>query len=172
MPKIAELHNGTQIHFPDDIADADMDAQVKKHLGVSEQKTEAAGVGEVTPLLLNMFTSHLHNQTKAEKERDGARMTEEEKKTKELRDAVGAIIYAILTNGRPLANLAQISSTLKAVATQQVETTKALEEIISSIKQLEKTVAANGKALVDVSKMERKIVRDDAHRVQSLVLKG
>lgn len=34
MAKIAQLHNGTQIHFPDDMPDHEMDATVQKHLGV------------------------------------------------------------------------------------------------------------------------------------------
>lgn len=36
MAKIAELHNGTQIHFPDDMPDHEMDAAVHRHLGVKQ----------------------------------------------------------------------------------------------------------------------------------------
>lgn len=42
MAKIAELHNGTKIHFPDTMPDSEMDTHVRRHLGLPDQDPEIA----------------------------------------------------------------------------------------------------------------------------------
>ncbi len=40
MAKIAALHNGTQIHFPDTTPDSEMDTAVNRHLNIKQPPTD------------------------------------------------------------------------------------------------------------------------------------
>lgn len=73
--KIARLHDGTELYFPPEMPDAEMDARVQQHLmrGQAQNPAEDAGqlVGLV-PQLLKMYAAHTQQKQAEEAQREQA----------------------------------------------------------------------------------------------------
>lgn len=143
MPKIAELHNGTQIHFPDHVGDEEMDQTVQRHLGVTPPNPDmlqailqaiGAHAGAVTANKAdNSMQMHSDNM-QAQQAMHAERMQAAGEHTK----AIGAVGQTV-GNGfeammHPLAELAQNSAQIPA--------------LVQAINGLASTITEVGKAII------------------------
>lgn len=147
MAKIAQLHNGTEIHFPDDTPDQHMDTAVAQHLGVP------ADPSNIVPTLMAAFSQHLQQQ-QGDKQAQvsqlvsavhdnraiaDSKMQQADQHTGAKVDAVNGVAQAMITGLQPLELLHNIA-----------QGSQAIPEIVKAINNLSQTIIQATKLYVSI----------------------
>lgn len=113
MTKIAQLHNGTQIHFPDEMPDHEMDAAVQRHLGVG-QPPNPNTMMQLMHLLVehanntSVGTQKLHDtQHKTQVISNAKHVETIEQASTQIADAIDKLTQAIGAVGSAVVNMVQ-----------------------------------------------------------------
>lgn len=159
MPKIAELHDGTQIHFPDTTPDQHMDSAVQRHLGI--QPPTAPGSPEMVQALLSTFAQHLTNQKQAGDAQALQGQNVAQGQMQQAQDLhMASLQQADAHHSALLDALGQIvSPVIEAlhVLAQNGQALQALPDIIRAINNLAQTVATVGKAYISVASAPKEL---------------
>lgn len=134
MAKIAQLHNGTQIHFPDDTSEEDMDAAVHHHMAFAQALTTAHGKEAAL---------------REERERNFREMSH---KTKVIAsaahvEATGSVAKAVNELMGPISGLADTSE-------------HALPQLVMAIDGLSNTILKVGAAIVHALSLDKELHLD------------
>lgn len=176
MVKIATLHNGVQIHFPDETPDVDMDKVVQNHLGIGEPRPDMMGV------LLDAMSKHTAAMAAAKPKDDAA--------LKALLNAVSAHVAALGSPQRiaitpdesvnekhhelmqmsaahlqaansAMQEQARGSGAIKESLEKIVENTGHAEQLIVAVNQLSTIIIEVGKSIISALQAPKEIYSDD-----------
>lgn len=146
MAKIAQLHNGTQIHFPDEMPDHEMDAAVQRHLGVGAPPAEPAAPDmDLMGAIMQAVASHSSLSQTAKGAQDKAMQDQHTLNHKTHIITSAAKVDA--TNGLATATTAgfqEIMGPLGALA----DNSEHVKDLIVAVNSLSGTIVEVGKAII------------------------
>lgn len=189
MAKIATLHNGVQIHFPDETPDAEMDKAVQNHLGIGEPRPDMMGV------LLEAISKHTAALAAAKKE------PKDDTAQKALLNAISAHVTALGdpqrisilpeegVDHRHGENIQMMASHLQGlhdsanasregfsallpVLKDIAKNTQHAEELVISVRQLATVVLEVGKIISNLLRAPKEFSFDSAGKPKGISIKG
>lgn len=148
-PKIAQLEDGTQIHFPGHVADAHMDEVVKRHLGLAPSSSSKA--------LLQTFHDALEQHLAQTDNAPSGGMTPHDRDQLAKHRAASLDVQKAghlmgQRNNQEL--IAAIAPMLKAIAANG-------PAVIKAINALTQTIAEIGRAHIEIAGGDRELITDE-----------
>lgn len=156
MAKIAELHNGTQIHFPDSMPDSEMDAAVQRHLGLMDP--------DITATFVKALTAHakaagdVKSAARSAIDKDAADRTTEDRNHKV--NVIASAAHVEATRGVSTAmqeGLNMLAGPLAALADASEQD---LPRLVGAIEHLATAVVETGKAIITAMMLPKEIEAD------------
>lgn len=141
MTKIAQLHNGAQIHFPDETPDENMDAVVRHHLSMGQSDPKA--LASFTQAM-KMHVDHI-KKTESEAEREKQALEDTHHKT----NIIAHAAHVEATKGVADAMSKGLQDLLGPVSGLADAIEGNTPELIVAVNKLSDTIVQVGKAVVD-----------------------
>lgn len=177
MTKIAQLHNGVQIHFPDETPDAEMDKAVQRHLGGTDPAAISAfmkAVNSHTKTVMDVQTGVNKIQqdeqrklyTQEQKEAVTAH-TEERHHSEEMQ---GRMHHVQATEGvgeKVGASVQQLREPLDILAVNSEK----VPELVMALNNLSATMLEVGKAVIAALYVSKELSFDENGKPKGLYVK-
>lgn len=151
MTKVAQLHDGTEIHFSDETSDHDMDAAVRRHLGVAPSPQSDG----LIKALMSAVSTHLAAQDNNQSHTSAVSVEDKERANQQ-----HSTVVDTMRQGHLMAR-ADNDHLAKSIGPLLVKLGVNSEILIKVLQGLTTVIAEIGKAHVEAIAAPKEIIRDE-----------